>query len=265
MGFSYPDWLGPFYPRGTKPADYLAYYSRCFNSVELDTTFYAMPDRDRLAKWAGMTPDHFRFSLKVPRDISHTDLLSRTTAEDRATDMAHLCSILSAFATASGVSKLGILVLQLPPSLPCAATAGLARIMSVVPVDIRLAVEFRHPSWWTSATEKLLTDYGAAWVSADYVGQPDHIIPTADFHYVRLIGQHERYSVQSHEQRDPTADLTRWHSRLSNLTFSGQPIKETWVMFNNDYAGHSPATADRYKQLLGQPVNRPSAPPGSLF
>lgn len=260
MGFSYPDWLGSFYPRGTKPADYLAYYSRCFNAVELDTTFYAMPDRPRLAKWAAAVPDDFRFSLKVPRDISHAELISAADANARAQDLHHLCTLLDALG-----EKMGVLLLQLPPSLTAAASEPLARLLSVVPVNIQLAVEFRHRSWWTPATERLLTDHGACWTAADYVGQPADIIRTADFLYVRLIGQHERYSVQSHEQRDPTDDLQSWHPRIEAASRIGQPVKDLWVMFNNDYAGHSPTTADRYKQILGHPPTRPAGPVGGLF
>src|SRR4051794_31063264 len=76
MGFSYEDWSGPFYPRSMKSAEWLAWYARHFNAVELDTTFYAAPAPDRVARWAASTPEDFCFSLKTPRGITHDSPLA---------------------------------------------------------------------------------------------------------------------------------------------------------------------------------------------
>src|SRR4051812_20844161 len=71
MGFGYADWKEVFYPKLLKSGDYLEYYSRYFNAVELDTTFHAIPDEERVRKWAEAVPANFRFSAKAPKDVTH--------------------------------------------------------------------------------------------------------------------------------------------------------------------------------------------------
>src|SRR5687768_13678275 len=74
IGFSYADWAGPFYPRGMKPGEYLPYYARFFDAVELHTTFHAIPPPSRIRRWADATPEHFRFTVKSPRAVTHEPL-----------------------------------------------------------------------------------------------------------------------------------------------------------------------------------------------
>ena len=87
MGFSYGDWAGVFYPRGLKNVDWLAHYARHFNAVELDTTFHALPDRDRVRRWGDATPPDFRFAAKTPKGITHeSHLATRCTHQLRMAD-----------------------------------------------------------------------------------------------------------------------------------------------------------------------------------
>src|SRR4051812_23520541 len=77
MGFSYSDWAGVFYPSGMKPGDYLSYYARHFDTVELDTTFHATPPPERVRRWADVTPEGVRFCVKVPKDVTHEGAIDR--------------------------------------------------------------------------------------------------------------------------------------------------------------------------------------------
>ncbi len=247
MGFSYADWAGPFYPPDVRSADYLAYFAAHFDCVELDTTFYAAPDPARVARWAAAVDADFRFCPKTPRDITHQGLL-------RA-NLPAMHRFLDALRAAGG--KLGVVLLQFPPSMSASRFDDLRAFLAGLPRDIGFAAEFRHDSWWTGSTESLLRDHNVAMVAADYVGSPRAIRVTADFHYVRLIGEHDRYQEMTHERYDPTPQLRWWIDRLSEL---GKGIATAWVMHNNDYAGFSIATARRMQSMLGRPLLRYEPP-----
>lgn len=253
MGFSYPAWAGVFYPRGLRPADYLAYYARCFDCVELDTTFYAAPDAPRVRRWAAAVPERFRFSVKTPRDVTH--------AEDVGAHAAPMAAFIDTLAE-FGV-KLGWVLLQFPPAFDARRWRELERLLRTKPTWVPLCSEFRHASWWQwGETPKLLADYHVAWASADYVASPRALRTVGTRAYVRLIGEHDRYLATNREERDPTDDLAWWHTQLHTAAAG---LDEAWVLLNNDYAGFSIATAERFKRQLGLPVNRPEALVPGLF
>ncbi len=241
MGFGYTEWLGAFYPRGTKSSDFLAFYSKYFDTVELDTTFHAAPDRTRVRKWAAAVPEHFRFAAKVPRLVSHEMPLDRGGAV--------LLDFLSVMREMG--PKLGPILLQLPPTLTVRELPRLATLISKVPIDIHLAVEFRHSSWWQAETARLLNDYRVAWVAAEYTSEPRETEVTADFLYVRWIGEHDRFPAMNREEIDVAPRLNWWHEELARRAHGARDV---WVYANNDYAGYGIGTARQFKGLLGQPT-----------
>src|SRR4051812_6647076 len=109
MGFSYNDWIDVFYPKSVKSNEWLSFYAKHFNAVELDTTFHAVPPRERVEKWRDETPDDFRFTAKVPKTITHGDgaLDSRRSIED----MLDFLRTMWIFR-----EKLAVVLLQFPPS-----------------------------------------------------------------------------------------------------------------------------------------------------
>lgn len=153
------DWVGRFYSRDCKPRDYLAQYAGVFNSVEGNTTFYALPKPDTVLQWRDAVPNHFRFCFKFPRDISHDRLLK---------DCDEACSAFFTRLLPLG-AKLGPFFLQLPPSF--ADGEGLYRFLSRLPRDFHYAVEVRHPRWfrddWQNALDSMLTDFGMSRVFFD--------------------------------------------------------------------------------------------------
>ncbi len=114
MGFGYDDWRGVFYPPGTTSRDYLTHYSRIFNSVEMDTTFYGVPRSAVVTQWAASTPDNFKFCAKLPRTITHEmGLIGTRGLVDEFIDAMRLLG-----------DKLGVILIQFPPSFTSTESAG---------------------------------------------------------------------------------------------------------------------------------------------
>jgi uncharacterized protein YecE (DUF72 family) len=253
MGFSYADWVGAFYPSGTKPGEFLEHYARHFNAVELDTTFHAIPPAGRVRHWAGVTPTNFRFSVKTPRTVTHELPLSRAGDEMRRfLDVARELG-----------EKLAVVLLQFPPSFSIATEAALRTFLDELPRDVRYAVEFRHPSWDTPKTAAMCSAHHICLVAADYVHEPLPIRLTSDFLYLRFVGEHHRFKQQDREQIDPTQRLNWW---IQQIDMHRSQVGSIWAMFNNDFAGYSVATARRIRELLKLPAPTPETPLfGTLF
>jgi uncharacterized protein YecE (DUF72 family) len=251
MGFSYVDWARAFYPRSLRAGDYLSYYSRHFNTVELDTTFHAVPPVARVKHWAGVTPDDFRFCVKTPKAITHEAGL-----EFRHREMDDFLAVMRAFS-----EKLAVVLIQLPPSFAIDQFDALRQFLARLPGDLRFAVEFRNATWGQQRTLDLLQDHRCALVAAEYLTRPAQIIPTTDFLYIRWIGQHERFKALNREQIDLTPHLDWWKSEIERVA-KAQSIENIWGFFNNDYSGYAIATCRRFMRLMGLEV--PPDPPQSL-
>jgi uncharacterized protein YecE (DUF72 family) len=253
VGFSYKEWADVFYPSGLSPRQYLAYYSQIFNAVELDSTFYGVPPADRVRQWAASTPAAFKFCAKTPRQITHE--LRLVGAREAMLAFLETLSLLG--------EKLGAVLIQLPPSLTVAQVDIVAAFLAELPVNFQYAIEFRHPSWFTGETASLLNHHRICWVSTEYIDLPKHIERTTDFLYLRWLGRHGQYKLKDREQQDMTPHLDWWKTQL-------QPhlplVQRVYGFFNNDYSGHSPATCNRFKRMLGLPAASPQPPQqGRLF
>ena len=252
MGFSYADWAGVFYPAGMKPNDYLAHYAQYFDTVELDTTFHATPPADRFARWADVTPDDFRFCMKMPKAVTHD------VAPDRA--VGPMRDFVDAARTLGG--KLGVIVLQFPPHFEIDQFDSLATLLAALPDDVRFAVELRNSTWGTQRTLDLLREHRVCLVAAEYLNRPAKVHLTADFLYVRWIGQHGRFASLNREELDVTESLRWWKQQIASVS---DQIETTWGFFNNDFSGYSVPTCNRLKSMLRLAVNEPPEIPGGLF
>jgi uncharacterized protein YecE (DUF72 family) len=250
MGFGYADWRGVFYPKSLKPNEYLAFYSKHLNALEIDTTFHAVPPPERFRKWAAAVPNTFRFAVKTPRAITHEAVIADSIAPMRAfLDVArHLGE------------KLGPILIQYPPALPGRVWPQVERFLDSLPNDLRFAVEFRHESWRMPEVAEGLRARKIALVNAEYEVAPVEPTFTTDFAYVRLVGRHGRYEPMNHERYDPTEQLKWWHERLISAS-----LKPIYLMINNDFAGYAIGTSDRLHRLLGQSVESPAQRMGTLF
>ncbi|MCB8918848.1 MAG: DUF72 domain-containing protein [Ardenticatenaceae bacterium] len=248
MGYGYKDWEGVFYPAGLKSRDYLAHYSQFFNAVELDSTFYGTPRPEVVQRWAEQTPAGFIFCPKTPRQITHDQRLVGT--EGMMADFLGTMALLG--------DKLGPVLIQLPPDMSRSEINNLAGFLAALPPSTRYAVEFRHRSWHATATGELLQAEHAAWASTEYLYLPQRVYVTTNFLYIRWIGRHGTYDVKDHEREDKTPRLQTWLADIQQRATEG--IDSVYGFFNNDYAGHSPATCRRFKQLVGLPAP-PLLPP----
>ncbi|MDI6695733.1 MAG: DUF72 domain-containing protein [Anaerolineales bacterium] len=260
MGYSYADWISVFYPKDMQPRNFLRYYSRIFNTVEIDSTFYGIPREDVVRRWAFVTPQEFKFCLKAPREITHDAGLVGVQEE-----------ILRFIQTVQVLGeKLGAILFQFPPSFDVEKLADLEQCLAGLPAGVRYAVEVRNPSWYTAkvgtaepALASALRQYGVCWAATEYPGLPRIIYPTTDFIYIRWIGQHGSFQHHDHERIDRTPELMAWKDLLRALDGN---FDRAFGFFNNDYAGFAAGTANRFKQLMGFEA-RDFSPPqqGVLF
>lgn len=245
QGWNYDAWVGPFYPVGTRLADYLPVYARAFDTVEVDSTFYAIPPSKTVRGWAERTPDEFVFALKMPQEITH---------ERRLRDVDPALDVFLDRARELG-PKLGSVLVQLGPDFAPAELPALASFLPRLPADIRFAVEFRQRGWIHDGLLAMLAEHGVALALSDGRWIPRKTMmslatrPTASFTYVRWMGPNRDIVDYSRVQRDTTRELELWASVLGPLV---ERALDVYGYVNNHFAGHSPASARELQRLFGQ-------------
>lgn len=255
QGWNYDDWVGSFYPRGSRTADLLDLYVKAFDTVEVDSTFYAIPSEASVKSWITRAPDGFTYSLKLPQQITH-ELRLRDSGEvlDRFCQRARELD-----------AKLGCVLIQLPPDFSPRSWSALESFIPLLPSDIRFAVEFRDRAWVTEPVLgqllELLSKFNVALALVDskWIARESSLAlishPTAPFAYVRWMGA--RVLTQfSHLQIDRDHELGQWADALTTLR---QHVGIIYGYFNNHYQGHSPGSANQFKRMLGQPVVEPES------
>jgi len=256
QGWSYDDWKGVFYPPGAKQEDRLPFYAEVFDTVELDTTFYHAPKATIARSWERSVPAGFRFAAKVPRAITHDALLKNAAGD------------FDAFARAMDPlgEKLGPLLVQMPAEFVRDASTmrDLESFLAGVSEGLQLAVEFRHASWHDPAVYDALRRRGAAlaWTEWRELPRPDAV--TADFLYLRWLGDRRAIAKYDRVQIDREDSFRAWEADLMKVF--GE-VREVYGYFNNHWAGHSPASANEMKRRLGLPHVEPRErwPQGELF
>ena len=253
QGWNYDAWVGPFYPSGTRAVEYLRTYARAFGTVEVDSTFYAVPPARTVKGWAERVPAGFRFALKLPQEITH-ELRLRGAGDVLAlfTDRARLLG-----------DRLGPILIQMGPDFAPLELPALAAFLPTLPRDLRFAIEFRQRGWIHDGTLALLAEHGVALALSDARWIPRRTVlamaerPTADFAYVRWMGPNRDLVDYSRVQVDRSRELAAWAEVLPGLAAR---VRTVYGYVNNHFAGHSPASLRTLQQLLGQPA----VDPGSL-
>lgn len=245
QGWTYPDWVGPFLPEGSRPPRHLTLYARAFGTVEVDSTFYALPTERTVRSWVERSRPEFVFSLKLPREITHDRRL-----RDAARPFAEFLERVRLLE-----DRLGPLLIQLGPDFAPAEEAALFNFLDLLPADLRFAVEFRQRGWITGSMHERMKERGVAiclnegqWLPRGWVmGLAER--PTADFHYVRWMGFDRSITDFSHEQIDRSDELDEWAALLLRARES---VSEIFGYFNNYYSGHAPAAVRALQRRLGQ-------------
>jgi len=245
QGWNYEAWVGPFYPSGTRPADFLAVYSRAFTTVEVDSTFYAIPAAKTVRGWAERTPPEFSFALKMPQEITH---------ENRLRDSADLVALFFDRARELG-PKLGPILMQLGPDFAPSELPALAGFLPMIPRDVRVAVEFRQRGWIHDGIIALLAEHNVAvaFVDARWIPRKTMMTlasrPTSDVAYIRWMGPNRDLVDYSRIQVDRGRELESWAAVIAALA---NRVKTVYGYVNNHFAGHSPASARELQRLLHQ-------------
>jgi uncharacterized protein YecE (DUF72 family) len=252
-GWSYDDWVGPFYPPGTAQADYLACYCSRFDVVEVDSTFYRPPTAAMVRNWAARTPDHFGFTLKMPRSITHDKLLRDcdTQTEALITNLAHLGPKLRAVLLQFGYFNRAAF------SGPRPFFERLDAFLTRYAARLPLACEIRNKNWLTAEYFDLLRQHrvSAALVEHAWLPPIETVVgrfdtATGPYSYVRLIGDREGIEQNTTNWSrivvDRSADMQRVAAALRLIAERAEVL----VFVNNHYAGHGPESCRLLRAAL---------------
>jgi len=251
--WSFEDWEDVFYPSDLPESRWLEFYANYFPAVEIDSTFHGLPTENSALRWIQMTPMDFRFTCKLPRQITHASKL-------------HDCSVeLNLFLRAVEPlgPKLGVILIQLPPSFaPKECKLALRNFVAQLPRDFRFAIEFRHPGWHRPQFIRLLEKHRICWVWADTTPlnernlAPFEFLPrTSDFLYLRLLGDYStKYgSDGGHLHRykklqwKREAALESWSMKVERHL---SEVRNVWAFVSNHFEGFAPETCQRLAQRL---------------
>ncbi len=242
LSWTYPDWLGSFYPAGTKPAEFLQLYSKIFDLVEIDSSFYRTPSPQTLKQWREKTPSDFLFTAKLPGKITHELRLSGVERELERFEK-----------TASELQeKLACIIAQLPPFSKYETDfEKLENFLELTNPKLRYAIEFRNKSWLREETFALLSKKKVCfvWNVQDKMGED--ILPrlTADFIYLRFMGKYGEFRKFNKVQKDRSEILETWWKRLAENLGS---VKLALVLVSNHFSGFAPETVNDLRKLSGR-------------
>jgi len=228
-GYNYPEWKGSFYPSDLSAAKMLPYYAARFPTVEINYTFYRMPNEKLAAGWAAQTPEPYRLTLKAPRRITHDSRLKNT-----GDLVSGFCRV-----AASLGPKLGALLFQLPPNLK-KDLAVFDAFLAELPPRVCAAFEFRHPSWFDDEVFERLRGRNLALCVSDSEKLSAPVKVTADYAYFRL--RDEGYGPD---------DIVSWAETIRTET-SG--CKDVFVYFKHEEEGKGPEFAQLLMRHLGLAV-----------
>ena len=220
-GYNYPEWKGSFYPDTLPAAKMLPYYAERFPTVEINYTFYRMPNEKLVSGWAAQTPEPYRITLKAPRRITH---------DSRLKNCGELVQGFCRVAASLG-PKLGALLFQLPPNMK-KDLAVFDAFLADLPPRLCAAFEFRHPSWFDDEVFERLRARNLALCVSDSEKLSAPVVVTADYAYFRL--RDEGYTPD---------DIARWADTIASAT-SG--CTDVFVYFKHEDEGKGP----EFAQLL---------------
>src|SRR5215831_141839 len=222
-GYSYKEWKGNFYPEDLPAKEMLSYYSRRLPAVEINNTFYRLPQASMVENWKEQVPPEFRFSIKATQRITHIKRLNNCA--DETEYLLRTAALLG--------ERLGVVLFQLPPNSK-KDTERLRNFLELLPSDKRAAFEFRHESWFADEVMDLLRAKNCALVVSDTDDQPlEQIISTASWGYLRL----RRINYED-------KDLAGWMQRVQE-----QEWNDAFVFFKHEDEGVGPKLAAKFLEL----------------
>lgn len=239
-GWHYQHWRRIFYPEGLPAARMLEYYSRHFETVEINNTFYRLPTEQALESWRDTVPPDFRFAVKGSRFITHMKKLREpeNAVEVFFTRLSHLGK------------EIGPILFQLPPYWPV-NPERLEHFLSVIPKNHFYVLELREPSWCSSEVYRILRKHNVALCLHDWGGSTWPMELTANFMYIRMHGPGGGYRGDYDESM-----LHSWASRIRQWL---KEVSAIYVYFNNDQGGYAIKNAKTLAAMLAQNCQTPKA------
>lgn len=241
-GWSYSSWEGPFYPSHIDNKLMLPFYSKIFNYVEIDSTFYNIPSQQMVKNWNKRTPNNFRFTVKFPKIITHEKRF-----RDVEKELSQFYENIEPLK-----DKILALLIQLPPSYELKEGLDTFRNYDFFFDDtFRYAIEVRHSSWFNELAYNMFrnSNISLVWSQMDVLQTPPVI--TTDFIYLRLIGDR---SIQERNfgklQRDRSLEMKGWADKISQLEEQEKSLKIGIVAANNHYGGFGPGTVNMFREML---------------
>jgi uncharacterized protein YecE (DUF72 family) len=247
-GWSYSSWKGPFYPPNLENSDWLRFYSQIFDYVEIDSSFYSIPDQFIVKNWFKKTPENFGFTAKFPKTVTHDKYLVEVEEEVELflENMQPLRD------------KTLALLIQLPPSMEIMpGLEGLRNLLPLLDNRFRYAVEVRHHSWFQDLAYNFFADNDICLVWSQLAKLRTPPIVTTDFLYVRFIGDR---SIDEKDfgqiQKDRVLEMKKWANQIRKVDTGMGKGKEKEVSLamiaaNNHYAGFGPGTVNIFRNMVG--------------
>jgi uncharacterized protein YecE (DUF72 family) len=247
-GYSYTDWKGVFYPADMKESDFLHFYSERFSCVEIDTTYYRIPDPSMFEAVSKKVPEGFMFTMKVPASFTH----------ERERFVEDLVPFRRSIQPIVDRGMLGCLVAQFPYSFK-SSREGLEHIVRIKEgMDLPLVVEFRHISWQKEDVYEFLQDHEVGYVNVDLpriygLPLPSGVV-TADVAYVRFHGRvdaktwwepeeaKQRYAYLYNEE-----ELKEWVPHIMSIESRS---RSTYLVFNNHFRGFATQNAAMMTRVM---------------
>jgi uncharacterized protein YecE (DUF72 family) len=235
--FNFPGWVGSFYPEGTESADYLKAYSKQLGTVELNSTFYAIPPAETFSKWKASVGSNFRFCPKFPKSVSHS------------LDPKHADLKLFIERIAPLSENLGVCFLQLPHYFSSRDGDRLLTLLAALPRELRTVVELRNPDFFASQRLKpewvdnlAMRFMGAATIDTPLEREVAHVSVTSTRTMIRFLG------ANLHD-----SDFTRlkdWAKRIVTWNLAG--MKEIYFLVHEPYNGNAPIAARKMIELINE-------------
>jgi uncharacterized protein YecE (DUF72 family) len=229
-GYHYPEWKRIFYPEDIPQRKWFEFYSRHFNTLELNVTYYRFPRIDSLRRWAENSPADFNFTVKAPRHITH--FRKFVEAQRLLNDFYEL--------TVGGLGKkLGCVLFQFPADYYY-TPERLSRIAGMLDGSLRNVLEFRHESWWAQDVYDHLRASNISFCGMSHPSLPERVVCTTDTAYFRFHGVPHLYNSPY--------DTKKIDEIARALASSG--AKRAFVYFNNTANGHAIVNAKELQQLV---------------
>jgi uncharacterized protein YecE (DUF72 family) len=238
MGWSYSFWKGNFYPANMASDQFLQFYSKQFNTVEVDNTFYRIPRQSTVLDWSKQTPKKFMFALKFPQVITHIKRL-RNCKQETSIFIERVAML---------KEKLGALLLQLPSTFSSDENVtSLRDFLETLPEGLRYAVEIRNEKLLNSNLYSVLrhNNVALAWVESPFMPQITEI--TGDFIYTRWEGDRKKVNgTLGKREVDKSAGINAWAERLEKVAQD----QEVFGYFSKYYSGYPPSDVKDLLQNL---------------